>query len=183
MYYPNTQPQTSSPSTVKLDVPVPSTSDQVHHKSPADVTFPCVSIATNVAQGPISVPIATCASAVPRVSIATTTSPIGVPIATCTSAVPCVSTATTAAQGPISVPLATCTTAVTCVSTTTIFAQGPISVPVATCASTVPCVSRTASTVQDPLNDPVVSSSVLPHVSTETFAQSLPTLRISHGVF
>ena len=86
-------------------------------------------------------------------------------------------------SSPIGVPIATCTSAVSCVSTATTAAQGPISVPIATCASTVPCVSRTASTARDPLNDPVVSSSVLPRVSTETFAQPLPTLRILHGVF
>ena len=47
MCYPNTQPQSSSLSTVRSDVPVPSTSGQVRHESQADVTVPCVSTATN----------------------------------------------------------------------------------------------------------------------------------------
>lgn len=77
--------QSSSPSTVRSAVPLPSPS----------------------VQAPLSVPMATCTSAAPCATTAPTAAqaPHSVPIVMCASAAPRAFTATTAAQAPIGIPV------------------------------------------------------------------------------
>ena len=177
--------QSSSPSTVRSAVPLPSPSVQAPPSVPMATctsAAPCHTTApTASARAPLSVPMATCTSAAPRAATAPTAgarAPFSVPMATCTSAAPRPTTAPTAgARAPLSVPMATsCTSAAPRAATApTAHARAPLSVPMATCTAATSCATTAPTAAQVPLSVPIaMCTSAAPHAVTATTAAQAP---------